>query len=146
MNIYVASSWRNSWQAHVVDLVRKGGHDVYDFKDGRGAFGWDDIDPNWTEWTGAQVRNVLGHGLCTNAFSLDYTAMKWADAFVLLLPCGRSAHLEAGWAIGQGKPTVIYTPEAIEPELMYRLADAVVVTEGELLQWLAVAEMLDAQT
>ena len=66
--------------------------------------------------------------------------MKWADAFVLLLPCNRSAHLEAGWAIGRGKPTVIYTPEPSEPELMYLLADAVVVSEGELLQWVARVE------
>ena len=48
--------------------------------------------------------------------------MEWADAFVLLMPCGRSAHLEAGWAIGAGKPTAILL-SAGEPELMYKMAD-----------------------
>lgn len=54
-----------------------------------------------------------------HGFSNDFEAMKWADEFCLLLPCGRSAHLEAGWAIGQGKRTSIYIPELVEPELMY---------------------------
>ena len=140
MKIYVASSWRNSWQAHVVALLRRAGHHVYDFKDGLGGFEWEDIDPNWENWDESQTREALSDGLCAGAFSLDYEAIKWADAFVLLLPCNRSAHLEAGWAIGRGKPTVIYTPEPSEPELMYLLADAVVVSEGELLQWVAGVE------
>lgn len=140
MKIYVASSWRNSWQAHVVALLRRAGHHVYDFKDGLGGFEWEDIDPNWENWDERQAREALADGLCAGAFSLDYEAMKWADAFVLLLPCNRSAHLEAGWAIGRGKPTVIYIPEPSEPELMYLLADAVVVSEGELLQWVARVE------
>ena len=140
MKIYLASSWRNSWQAHVVALLRRAGHHVYDFKDGLGGFEWEDIDPNWKNWNECQTREALADDFCAGAFSLDYEAMKWADAFVLLLPCNRSAHLEAGWAIGRGKPTVIYTPEPSEPELMYLLADAVVVSEGELLQWVAGVE------
>ena len=46
--------------------------------------------------------------------------MKWADACVLVLPCGRSAHLEAGWFVGAGKPLHILQLDREEPELMYR--------------------------
>ena len=137
MKIYLASSYRNSWQPHVVALLRRAGHKVYDFKDGISGFEWDEIDPEWENWDETQARAALEHTTCWKAFSQDYEAMQWAEAFVLLLPSNRSAHLEAGWAIGQGKPTVIYTPEPTEPELMYLLADAVVVTERELLWWLA---------
>ena len=38
---------------------------------------------------------------------------RWDDTFVLVLPCGRSAHLELGWAVGQGKRT----PESVKAAL-----------------------------
>lgn len=31
MKVYVASSWRNSYQPEVVKALRLSGHDVYDF-------------------------------------------------------------------------------------------------------------------
>ena len=49
--------------------------------------------------------------------------MRWADACVLLLPCGASAHLEAGWFSGAGKPVAVVAPEIREPELMYKCFD-----------------------
>jgi hypothetical protein len=63
--------------------------------------------------------------------------MKWADAFVLLLPSGRSAHLEAGWAIGAGKPTcIVLHEEKFEPELMYLLAADIALDVDEACGWL----------
>ena len=66
-----------------------------------------------------------------------FEAMQWADTFVLVLPCGRSAHLEAGWAIGAGKPTaILLNEERFEPELMYRMADLLAVETQEVIDWL----------
>jgi hypothetical protein len=59
---------------------------------------------------------------------------------VLLLPCGRSAHLEAGWMGGAGKLSWILAPPApqtIEPELMYGLLGRLCVTLDELLAAMA---------
>lgn len=42
---------------------------------------------------------------------------------VLVLPCGRSAHTEAGWFAGRGLKTIVYMPGKQEPELMYKLFD-----------------------
>jgi hypothetical protein len=64
-------------------------------------------------------------------------AMEWADACVLVLPCGRSAHTEAGWFAGKGIKTVVYIPEKQEPELMYKLFDAVVDSIDGILDILA---------
>ena len=61
-------------------------------------------------------------------------ALDWADAGVLLLPCGRSAHLELGYLIGQGKPTSILLTDG-EPELMYSLASRLCCDTNELLEW-----------
>jgi hypothetical protein len=62
--------------------------------------------------------------------------MAWADAFVMVLPCGRSAHLELGWACGKGKRTIILALDYNEPELMYLEADAICLTVEEVDAWL----------
>lgn len=134
--IYVASSWRNVYQPGVVELLRKNGHEVYDFRNpapGNKGFAWSAIDPAWETWTTEQYRGALAHPVACNGFMLDRRAMEWADEFCLVLPCGRSAHLEAGWACGAGKPTSIYVPERIEPELMYLLAGIPCTSLDEVL-------------
>ena len=61
-----------------------------------------------------------------------------ANACVLCLPCGRSAHLEAGWMKGAGKKVFAFIPHNvhIEPELMYELLDGIALNVPELLQML----------
>lgn len=60
--------------------------------------------------------------------------MRRADAFVLVLPCGRSAHLEFGWGIGMDKKALVYMPVSQEPELMYALASKVCVSLDEVVE------------
>jgi hypothetical protein len=50
-----------------------------------------------------------------------------------VLPCGRSAHAEAGWFAGRGAQVVVYIPERQEPELMYKLFHAVSCSLDELI-------------
>jgi nucleoside 2-deoxyribosyltransferase len=61
-------------------------------------------------------------------------ALEDCDACVLVMPCGRSAHLEAGFAIGAGKPTAILISEG-EPELMYKMARTFLHISS-VIQWL----------
>ena len=63
-------------------------------------------------------------------------ALEWADTCVLVLPCGRSAHTEAGWMAGAGKRVIAYIPEMVEPELMYKLFDRVVGNLDDLVKCL----------
>jgi hypothetical protein len=123
--IYVASSWRNPKQGEVVEALRNAQFDVYDFKnpDGKSGFAWSDIDPDWLKWTPAQFIDALGHPTAINGFRSDMGALAESDACVLLLPCGRSAHLELGYAVGAGKFTCILTCPGQEPELMYRMVN-----------------------
>ena len=56
---------------------------------------------------------------------------------VLLLPCGRSAHLEAGWALGRRKPTcIVLGGGPVDPELMYLMADYIAPTAASVFEWL----------
>ena len=127
MKIYVASSWRNNMQPKVVEALRIQGHEVYDFKNpepGNNGFHWSEIDPEWKNWTPDQFANALQHPIAELGFERDMKALMECDACVLVMPCGRSAHLEAGYAIGAGKPTIILLADG-EPELMYKMADFV---------------------
>ena len=134
--IYVASSWRNQYYPEVVQRLREVGHEVYDFRNpphGDAGFHWTDIDPNAPDWTYAQYAEGLHHPLAERQFQADIDALTWADTCVLVLPCGRSAHTEAGWMAGAGKRVIAYIPEMVEPELMYKLFAGVAGSLEELV-------------
>ena len=134
--IYVASSWRNKYFPEVVTRLREAGHEVYDFRNpphGGAGFHWTDVDPDAPNWTYAQYAEGLHHPLAERQFQADIDALTWADTCVLVLPCGRSAHTEAGWMAGAGKRVIAYIPEMLEPELMYKLFDAVAGSLDELV-------------
>lgn len=142
MNIYVASSWRNAKQPAVVAALRQAGHTVYDFKNpepGNSGFSWAEIDPNWQQWTPREFQQqLLVQPLAQRGFALDARALDDCDACVLVLPCGRSAHLELGWVAGKGKKTLVILDEPLsEPELMYLLCDNVCITVLEALDLLS---------
>lgn len=128
MKIYLASSWRNTYQADVLAALRASGAEVYDFKNpapGNNGFGWSQCDPELkTDLTVERMRRVLAHPVAQAGFKCDFDAMKWANCCVLLLPSGMSAHLEAGWFAGANKPVAVLAPEIREPELMYKMFDS----------------------
>lgn len=135
--IYVASSWRNEYYTEVVLKLREAGFDVYDFRNppsGDPGFKWGSIDPNFMDWTPSQYRDMLHHPKAERQFHNDIEAMEACDACVLVLPCGRSAHTEAGWFAGKGKRVLAYIPKKQEPELMYKLFDDVCCSIKELIE------------
>ena len=137
--IYVASSWRNNYYPEVVERLKAAGHDVYDFRNpphGGNGFHWTDLDKNAPNWTFEEYAKGLSHPLAERQFAADLEALQQADTCVLVLPCGRSAHTEAGWMAGAGKRVIVYIPEMVEPELMYKLFDRVVGNLDDLVRCL----------
>lgn len=137
--IYVASSWRNQYFPAVVEALRQTGHEVYDFRNpphGGNGFRWTDVDPDAMDWTFEEYAEGLHHPLAERQFQADMDALEWASVCVLLLPCGRSAHTEAGWMAGAGKRVLVLIPDKSEPELMYKLFDGVAGSIPELLRML----------
>lgn len=165
--IYLASSWRNPFQPDLVGLLRDWGHAVYDFRhDSRSvganslgyeeppatAFAWSEMDPDWQDWTPSKYRHLLQTSArSAQGYIGDLRGMEWADTCIMLLPCGNSAHIEAGYMKGRGKRLIIYwqhddtvtkaidpaTGKTIkewkfEPDLMYLLADNLVMGPLEL--------------
>ena len=156
--IYLASSWRNPDQQDAVERLRNAGHPVYDFHnpedawtktypgDGSGGFQWTEIDPNWTSWTPWSFVAALNTQTAQDGYDKDFSAMETAEICVLLLPCGRSAHIEAGYFAGHpDKQLHIVLPNELgqnqdyaekrwEPELMYKMADGIWLSLSDLIQ------------
>jgi hypothetical protein len=143
MNIYVASSWRNEYQPTVVTSLREVGYEVYDFKNpspGDTGFHWSDIDEDYEQWTAAEYVEALNHPIAQVGYQKDFMAMTQADACVLVLPCGRSAHLEAGWFAGSpDKKLIILLDEdesTLVVELMNKMADAICLDLAKVIETL----------
>lgn len=133
--IYVASSWRNPHQPLVVSSLRARGHEVYDFKDAEG-FHWSEIDPNWQKWSPKTYIEGLDHIAAQRGFRRDMDALDWCDSCVYVMPCGPSASMELGYAVGRNKATVVYIPELREPDLMVKMADLVTNDINEVYSFL----------
>ncbi len=132
--IYIASSWRNERQPILVEMLKAAGHEVYDFRNPKtdnAGFHWSDIDPDWKDWSPEKYRDCLSHPIAEEGFKSDMDAMKWADMFIGVMPFGRSASLEMGWAAGQGIETILLLSDG-EPELMVKMLDLVVCSWGEI--------------
>ena len=108
--------------------LREWGHDVYDFKNPKPqtGFAWLQIDPDWQTWSNKEYLAALEHPRALQGYVSDMEALCTSDACVLVLPCGRSAHLELGYAVGSGsmRTAILLSPDhPTEPELMYKMVD-----------------------
>jgi hypothetical protein len=136
MKIYMASSWKNATVVLALTRILRGcGHEVYAFcEEGQGHFVFSVLDWHGEDLRGFTARKGFDHPAFRAAFLAEKAGMDWADAVVLLLPCGRSSHLEAGYAAGQGKRLIVYGPPVLgEFDVMYGFAHAVCETTDELL-------------
>lgn len=125
--VYVASSWRNEHQPGVVAALREAGVDCYDFRnptDGDHGFSWHQVTarPYDDDWAPGEIVDTLRHPIAVRGFGLDFEAMRHARACVLVMPCGRSAHIEAGYFVGAGRPLHVLLTAPTGPELMWRMA------------------------
>lgn len=141
-HVYLASSWRNEQYPAMLARFRQD-VEVYDFRDPERAFDWRQIDP---EWDGGPIsmeryKKLLDHPRAVEGFEADMDALRSARAVVLLNPSGASAHLEAGWAAGAGKPLYVLTEPEQRPDLMYRMATLVTADPFEILAALQTEEV-----
>lgn len=131
--VYLIGSLENAALPAVGDVLRAAGAEVADAWHAAGPR----ADREWERYERARGRTMdqAMRGLaCRNVVAFDKRYLDMADVVVLAMPCGRSGHMELGYAIGSGKPTIVYLPQ--EPErwdAMYGLAGDVVVGAAALV-------------
>lgn len=137
--VFVASAWGNKYCPEVVEALRTAGHEVRELRNSPyDDLLWTDTAENAHNWTFEQDLDGLQHPLAERQFLPVIDALQWADICVLVLPCGRSAHSEAGFMAGNGKIVLVYIPENQKPDFIYKLFNGVVYNTDELKKIISV--------
>jgi chitinase len=120
--IYVASSWRNEHYPSVIRVLRSYGHKVYDFRnptEDEKGFSWKQIGLENTK-DHIEYINKINHPIANYKFNMN--ALNECDTCLLLLPCGKDAHLEAGYAVGMCKEVIVFLSKYdFDAGLMYKM-------------------------
>ena len=124
VKIYIASSWKNEINVKsLASLLRLWGHEVDCFCDastGRYVFHFSEVGP----LDQIDAISFLQDHRAQKAFVEDKRRIDWADIIVMVHPCGKSSHLEAGYGKGIGKKLFMLGsfPKG-EFDVMYGFAD-----------------------
>lgn len=132
-SIYVIGSLRNPRIPVIGNLLRSKGWDVFDDWYGAGPEA-DDYWQKYEKGRGHTFKEALNERPAINVFRFDYGNLLRCDAALLVLPAGKSGHLELGFAIGSGKRGYILLDPLVERwDVMYRFATDVFENEEQLV-------------
>jgi hypothetical protein len=131
-SIYLIGSLRNAELPRVGEYLREIGFDVFDE--------WYSAGPEADDafWRYAQARGwdygmALKSYAARNIYAFDRTHIDRQNIGVLLMPAGRSGHLELGYMIGCGKPGYVLFDKTQERfDQMYQFTDGVFFDRKEL--------------
>ena len=132
MSIYVVGSLRNPLVPQVAKALRAAGYDVFDdwYAAGERA---DDSWQAYEEARGRSFREALRGEAARHTFNFDLRHLQMAELGVLVMPAGKSSHMEFGWLLGRGRPSyVLLTKSPDRWDVMYQLAWGVCSTVEEL--------------
>lgn len=120
--IYVIGSLRNQNIPLIANKLRKLGFEVFDdwFSPGPEA---DDFWRNYEKVRGSTYKQALNNWAGKHVYEFDKFHIDRANIGIMVMPAGKSGHLEIGYMIGQGKPCFILFDE--EPErwdVMYQFS------------------------
>ena len=137
-SIYLVGSLRNKEIPNVARELRKLGLDVFDDWFAAGP----EADDYWKEYEigkGKSYKEALRGYAAQHVFQFDKHHLDRVDAAILVLPAGRSGHLELGYVAGSGKPTFILLDDAYIDtgrfDVMYNFATAVFENKEEMIEY-----------
>jgi len=124
---FIASRWRNKEQVlELSALIKEKGKTVYCFAEGnKSEFvlkNDEGMQPDEFMQKFESIPDWQNDPNVWEVFDVDMNALKAADCVLLLLPAGKSAHIEAGVAYGLGKKLVVIG-EQKESESLYLIFD-----------------------
>ncbi len=113
-SIYLIGSLRNKTIPEIANLLEEQGFEVFDDWYSPGP----EADDYWRKWAtarGMSYGEALGSYAAQHVFEFDKYHIDRCDIGVLVMPAGRSGHLELGYMLGKGKPGFILFPNG-EPD------------------------------
>lgn len=131
--IYIIGSMRNPEIPILANDLRKNGFNVFDDWYSPGP----EADDKWQEYEKQRGRHykeaIRGHHART-VFNFDKSHLDDCDAGILVMPAGRSGHIELGYLAGQKKTTyVLFDKEPERFDVMYQFVDDIFFSKKELI-------------
>jgi len=118
--VYLIGSLRDPQVPTVAKALRDIGLDVFDDWYAAGPEA-DDYWQKYEKQRGHRLDEALEGYPAWHVFDYDHRHLLRADAGVLLMPAGKSCHLELGYLMGTGKPGyVLFDKEPERFDVMYR--------------------------
>ena len=131
--VYVIGSLRNDKIREVAAKLREAGYDAFDEWHAAGKAG-DDEWKNYSAARGHGYKEALEGRHAKNVFTYDRAYLDMADAAVMVMPAGKSGHLELGYFSGLGKPGyILFDSEPDRHDVMPRFAKRVFFSVQEML-------------
>jgi len=134
MILYLIGSLRNPRIPEIAQALRKAGHEVFDDWFAAGPFA-DDAWKEYEQSRGHDLITALDGYAAQHVYRFDKYHLDRSDGGVLVLPAGRSGHLEMGYLAGQGKSTyVLLDGDPDRWDVMYGFTCGVFATLDELVR------------
>jgi hypothetical protein len=137
-DFFVAGRWRNKDNIKpIVDIVRGSGHTAYCFIENEYEGETLNIKADGDPEAFMKQSEIMAQDdpLIRKIFEVDITAEREAENFLLVLPAGIAAHIEAGAAYGMGKKC--YAIGQLEKtETLYCIFDKIFPDSESLENWL----------
>ena len=134
-SLYVIGSLRNDIVPAVATDLRLLGLDVFDDWYAAGPEA-DDYWKKYEQEKGLTYQEALKGYAARHVFEFDKYHLDRCDAALLILPAGKSGHLELGYVSGRGKPTYILLDENdVRWDVMYQFATKIFMNRGEMIEY-----------
>lgn len=131
--LYVIGSLRNPEVPKIAQAIRtKCNIEVFDDWYAAGP----EADDYWRDYEksrGHSYEEALKGYAARHVFSFDKHHLDTADAALLVLPAGKSGHLELGYVAGQGKPAFILLDDPERWDIMCQFASVVTPSLDEIV-------------
>lgn len=124
-SIYLIGSLRNENVPTLGNRIRDIGIEAFDQWHGAGPEA-DDYWQKYSKFKGLTYKEALQDHGAKHVFEFDKKHLDRCDAAVLVMPAGKSGHLELGYMAGKGKPTfVVFEEEPDRWDVMYQFCTGI---------------------
>ncbi len=134
-SIYLIGSLRNEKITSLAAELRTTGLEVFDDWMAAGP----EADDYWKKYETDRNRGykeALGGYAARHVFDFDLHHLNRCDAALLVLPAGKSGHLELGYMSGKGRPTfILLDDQDTRFDVMYQFATDVFVNKEEMIDY-----------
>ena len=131
--IYLIGSLRNPKIPIIGNTLREHGFNIFDDWHAAGP----EADDYWQAYEKARghtYTEALDGAAARNVYAFDKRNLDASDAAILILPAGRSGHLELGYMAGKGKQTyILLDGEPDRFDVMYQFANGVFSSLDDLI-------------